>query len=96
MKPPPEIGGQLLGVQRLRSGATLIATYRIMPISDSDRGLIADVRSKLRVHLDSPPTGDLFIEATWCEFSPTTGNMIAIIPTGIETISVNPSPVSLT
>jgi len=96
MKPPPEFGGQLLGGQRLRSGVTLIATYRIMPISDSDRGLIADVRNKLRVHLNSPPTGDMFIEANWCEFSPTTGNVIATIPTGIETISVNPRPVSLT
>jgi hypothetical protein len=90
MKPPPEIGGQLLGVQRLRSGAMLIATNRIIPISDSDRALIAEVRSKLEVHLEKQPASNLYIEANWCEFSPQAGNVIAIIPTGYETVSVKP------
>ena len=92
MKPPPEIDGQLLGAQRLRSGATLIATYRIMPISDPDHALIADARSKWKVHFDKQPTGNIFIEANWYEFNPKTGNVIAIIPTCIETVSVTPSP----
>ena len=90
LRPPPEIGGHLLGFQRLRSGATLIATYRIMQISDPDRALIADVRSKLRVHVDKQPTGKFYIEANWNEFSPQTGNVIAITSTGNEAIAAEP------
>jgi len=90
-KPPPEVNGRILGVHRLRSGATLIATNRILPISDSDRALIADVRSKLKVQLQKQPTSKFYVEANWCEFNPQTGNVIGIVPTGNEVVSIKSS-----
>lgn len=91
LKPPPEIIGSILGFQRLRSGATLLITSRILPISDADRALISEVRHKLNVNFTKHPSEGVYIEMSWMSFDPKAGNVIAIIPTGYETISIQRS-----
>lgn len=85
--PPKEIGGQLVGAQRLRSGATFIVTHRVMSMTDSDRTVIQDLRSKLKVtYNERPPKEDVYVEAFSCSFSDKTGNVVAVVTTGYETV----------
>jgi hypothetical protein len=94
LRPPSDIGGSLLADQRLRSGATLLVTSRVMPLSDQDRALIGDVRHKLKVNFSAWPTGEVYIEEILAFFKPSKGNVIVIIPTGLETIGIEKSSTS--
>jgi hypothetical protein len=81
IQPPIEIGGDLLGHARLRSGKTLIMTKRVQALSDVDLGLMAEIQAKLRVNFTSVPNPqEVYVEANWSNFSPKTGNVVAIIP----------------
>jgi len=89
LKPPAEIGGTVLDSDRLRGGASLIVTGRGLKMDANDRSIVADVRDKLRINFTGRPNAnEVFAEAAWHEFDARTGNAIAIIPVGFETIQV--------
>jgi hypothetical protein len=89
LSPPPEIGGHPIHSYRLRSGATLLVVARVMPLDNSNQALIAETRAKLRVNVkDNVPSANVYVEASWNEFSPRTGNVLAVIPVGTDSLAV--------
>lgn len=79
-------GGSIIFQHTLRGGDLLSVVARLLPMSDQDKGFINQVRSNLAVNTDAPVrlSEHSGVEAIWLTRSATTGNVIAVIPTGPE------------
>ncbi len=85
---PPETVGAVIQEYKLRDGAILRVIARIMPINNFDRNLTLETRQGLKANYSKAPTAEeTYVEANWQQFSAQTGNVIVIIPVGIEVIS---------
>ena len=80
-------GGHPLLKATLRDGRRLFVAANSLPFKQIDRELIADFRAKLRIeYSERPSEEDVYGEAVYSDCSPVTGNKIAIIPVGYDSV----------
>lgn len=85
--PPAEVRGIVLHHFRLRAGHSIIVTGRTRPMDSDDRAVIAKVRSDLRFNVER--SGDIvYAEGMWQQFDARSGNAIAIVPVGPDSVSI--------
>ena len=85
--PRTTAGGQPLLKATLRDGRRLFVAANSLPFKEVDRELIAEFRAKLRIEYSERPSEDAtYGEAWYSDCSPVTGNKIAIIPVGYDSV----------
>jgi hypothetical protein len=86
---PKDFGGNVLGRLPLRNGRSVLVTGFARKRSSQDMAIVKDVRDNLRVTLTAAPiAGNFYAEALVLETSSSTGNVIAIVPLGLDSTVV--------
>ncbi len=80
---PALVGGKPLWICKLADGRTGVLVGRIIELDEANRNVIADLREKMQINVkaDSKPGAKPpYVEARMHSWSPTNGNIIAIMP----------------
>lgn len=87
---PGDFGGTVLGQLPLRSGSAVVATATIAERTAQENAFVHETREKLRINLTEPPApGEFFAEATWFNSNREAGNIVAVIPVGLDSVVVD-------
>lgn len=84
---PKDAPIEAIGSLKLSDKRKIKIYGRIIPFVDQDLILLNDMREKLRVtYKENPKPEETYVEANWYHSHPNEGNLLVIIPIGLDSI----------